>query len=48
MLDVLREEWETPASVEEALAAYMEALWKKLRATMQLAQVELGKAQEEQ
>lgn len=44
-LGVLREEWETPATVEEAPASYMEALRKKLKATIQLAQAELGKAQ---
>lgn len=47
-MDVLREEWETLASVEEAPASYVESSWKKLKATLQLAQAELGRAQEEQ
>lgn len=47
-MDVLRKEWETPTAVEETPASYMEALRRKLRALTQLAQTELGKAQEEQ
>lgn len=46
-LDVLREEWDTPGTVEEAPVTYLEALHQKLQATAQLAQEEQGRAQEE-
>lgn len=40
VLDVLREEWETPSEVEEAPAFYLEAPRKKMRASTQLAREE--------
>lgn len=48
LLDVLREEWEDPAVVEDTLASYLEALCQIMRATVQLALAELEKAQGEQ
>lgn len=45
LLDVLREDWETPAPMEEA---YMEAMQKKLWTMMKFAQTKLWKAQDEQ
>lgn len=48
VLDVLQEEWESPAPQEEVLASYLEDLRRKLRASVQLAQTEIGKAEEGQ
>lgn len=45
VLDVLKDEWETPSQVEEALASYQDTLQKKLQASAQLAREELAGAQ---
>lgn len=38
VLDVLKEEWETPSPIEEAPTSYLQALRSKLRVSARLAQ----------